>query len=86
MIHISIINSFPVGNPFDHDSLHMGTEIGTNVMIMHKRGNNQYQNYIIVCNTETGERMLIDFNDRAGNDFAQSKMLDSIIKEKKGNV
>ena len=49
------------GNPFLSDAYHMGATIGTNVTVMYERFDNERHNYIIIVNTETGERLRVRF-------------------------
>lgn len=46
----------PKSSPFQYDAYHMGTGIADNVCIMHKTHSNEKAYYIIIVNTETGER------------------------------
>lgn len=55
----------PHSNPFQHDYFHMGTPIGNNIMIMHRAHNHQKADYMIIVNIETGERIILYFNDDA---------------------
>ena len=43
-------------NPFHHDAYHMGTKVADNVYIMHATHSHEKAKYIIVVNSETGER------------------------------
>lgn len=52
------------GNPFVGDMFNMGTIIGANVTVMYGNHAAERQAYIIVVNTETGERMKITFPKR----------------------
>jgi uncharacterized protein affecting Mg2+/Co2+ transport len=54
------------GNPFQNDAYNMGVKIGTNVHVMmgnYMMGNhdNKHCPYLIVVDTTTGERLLIEF-------------------------
>lgn len=49
----------PNSNPFIHNAYHMGTILGKNVTVMFEKHESDYQDYIIVINTATGERMKI---------------------------
>jgi hypothetical protein len=46
----------PKANPFSYDLYHMGTRLGTNLMVMHANHPSEICNYLILCNTDTGER------------------------------
>lgn len=48
-------------NPFHHDLYRMGTRIGSNCIVMFEH--HEHQNYIIVCNTVTGERLAIELDE-----------------------
>lgn len=61
---ISVLDPIPPNsNPFKYDMYNMGTRVSSNVMIMHETFNEQKAKYIIVVNTETGERLRIDFKE-----------------------
>ena len=49
------------GDPFRSDHFRMGTTLGTNVTAMFDKFDNQKQEYIILINTDTGERLRVDF-------------------------
>lgn len=52
----------PAGaNPFHYDLTSMGTIIGTNVVVMYLRHDDQRQDAIQIVNVETGERVQISF-------------------------
>jgi hypothetical protein len=46
----------PKANPFSYDLYHMGTRMGSNLLIMHANHDSEICNYLILCNTDTGER------------------------------
>lgn len=46
----------PNENPFHHDAFHMGTKIAANLMILHANFPDEKAKYVILVNTETGER------------------------------
>lgn len=48
----------PNSNPFHYDAYHMGNRVGKNIMVMYK--GTQNDDYLIIVNTKTGERLLID--------------------------
>jgi len=47
--------------PFAHDCYHMGTTLGTNIMVMHETHPSKEMKYFILVNIETGKRIRIDF-------------------------
>jgi hypothetical protein len=47
-------------NPFHHDLFRMGTRIGSNCIVMFEH--HEHQNYIIVCNTVTGDRLAVELD------------------------
>ena len=47
-------------NPFHHDLFRMGTRIGSNCLVMYEH--HDHQNYIIVVNTNTGDRIAIELD------------------------
>lgn len=84
MIKFEQMDNILPGNPFLSDLFHVGTGIGKNVMIMHRcLSGKEREKYIIVVNTETGERVLIRFDDDANLDHAN--VIQS-IKEEKGEI
>jgi hypothetical protein len=65
MIKVKKAEPFPANeNPFLHDSYNMGTTIGTNVTVMFDNHASERCNYLIVVNTETGERVRIVFDEK----------------------
>lgn len=61
MIEVTQEESFPPGNPFLYDGYRMGTRLGANVIAMYEKFDNDVQPYIIICNTDTGERIRLRF-------------------------
>jgi hypothetical protein len=55
--------SLPVGNAFNGDSYRMGSTIGSNVTVMFEKFDHEVQHYIVICNTKTGERIRVRFQD-----------------------
>lgn len=55
------IEAIAPGNPFLGDCFHMGTTIGVNVTVMYARFDGERHDYIIIVDTETGERLNISF-------------------------
>ena len=64
----TIINGFsifekeniPAGdNPFIHDTFNMGTIIGTNLVVMYKNHPSEKCDYLVIVNTNTGERITV---------------------------
>jgi hypothetical protein len=49
------------GNPFVSDYYNMGTTLGANVTVMYDTFPKDRMTHLIVVNTETGERLVIDF-------------------------
>ena len=49
------------GNPFLSDPFNMGAIIGSNVTVMFGKHASERQTYLIVVDTETGERVEIQF-------------------------
>jgi hypothetical protein len=65
MIKVETMENFPAKSwPFHHDTYHMGTRMGKNVMAMFENHPNQECDYLIVVNMATGERVRLDFNQR----------------------
>lgn len=61
---IEQLTSFPPkDNPFHHDLYHMGQRMGTNVVVMFENHPTAKMDYLIVVNTETGERARVIIND-----------------------
>jgi hypothetical protein len=58
---ITKLPSFPPGdNPFNHDFFNMGIRVGKNIMIMMGNHAHEQCKYVILVNTETGKRILVD--------------------------
>lgn len=58
---ISKMDSIPAGeNPFWHDHFNMGEMIGTNITIMFPCHQTEYCSYLIIVNTDTGERIRVN--------------------------
>lgn len=51
----------PNSNPFKHDAFNMGEYLGSNVAIMFGNHSLSHCDYLYVINTETGERIRIEF-------------------------
>jgi len=49
----------PNVNPFCHDAYHMGTSLGSNVMVMHENHTNKPAQYLIIIHKPTGQRLRI---------------------------
>ena len=49
----------PNVNPFCHDSYHMGTTLGSNVMVMHENHKDAPAQYLIIIHKPTGQRLRI---------------------------
>lgn len=45
------------GNPFTQDAYHMGTYLGTNVCVMYSNFPGEPCEYLIIVDTQTGERL-----------------------------
>jgi len=59
-MHVQNMEPFPPkSNPFYHDIYNMGTVIAENITVMHESHPTDKAKYIIVVNTETGERLKI---------------------------
>lgn len=58
------LKPFPPGaNPFLHDIQNMGTRVASNVMIMHMSHDTEKTNWIVIVNTDTGERVRVDLDE-----------------------
>jgi hypothetical protein len=64
MLEAEPITPFPPGNPFHHDAIRMGINIGSNVVAMFHQHTHERQDTVIIVNTETGERMLLKFGEQ----------------------
>ena len=53
------MDSIAPGNPFLSDPYNMGTKIGENCMVMFSNHPSDVCPYVIVVNTETGERVCV---------------------------
>lgn len=87
MINITLLEQFPPGNPFCHDLFRMGSVIGTNCVVMYKEHTSKKQPYIIVCNTETGERVQINLSaEGEGRSQIDDKIGEMINEAQKGEM
>jgi hypothetical protein len=58
------LSSFPANsNPFNHDLYHMGQLIGSNCTIMFENHSDHECKYIIIVNTQSGERLQVWLSD-----------------------
>ena len=61
------MDSIPAGeNPFCHDHYNMGARLGHNVYVMFENFAKDRCPYLIVVNTETGERVRLMFLNKEG--------------------
>lgn len=68
MIKTQTIPSFPANeNPFQHDLMRMGAKLGNNVMIMTMNHTNKPCQHLVIVNTETGERLLVQLLPKEEN-------------------
>lgn len=51
----------PHTNPFLYDYYNMGTQVASNVIVMYNTHKKDKAKYIIIVDTDTGERLEIDF-------------------------
>jgi len=65
----------PKSNPFNHDQYHMGTKMGTNCIVMYENHDTAECNYLIIINTETGERIRVALTSKG----AKPSLAESII-------
>jgi hypothetical protein len=61
MINFRLGDIPPGENPFDYDRYHMGVNIGTNVMVMMPNHQDEVCPYLIIVNTDNGQRMCVQF-------------------------
>jgi len=52
------------GDPFQTDHYNMGRRLGTNVMVMYDTFPGDRMRYLIIVDTETGKRLVIDFLEK----------------------
>ena len=65
-ITAKVLEPIPAGdNPFRHDLSNMGSTIGTNITVMFHNHQDQRGEYLIVVNTETGERVRLVFAEKS---------------------
>lgn len=56
------LDPFPPGaNPFYYDAYHMGTQIGKDLLLMHRNHVEEECKYLIFVNNKTGERFRMEF-------------------------
>lgn len=60
----------PNSNPFCHDHYHMGTTLGSNVLVMHENHSDKPAQYLIIVHKPTGQRLRIVLPE-----FAERKAL-----------
>jgi hypothetical protein len=53
----------PKVNPFLQDEFHMGTALGSNLMVFHSKHSSEIQPYIILININNGKRIRIDIEE-----------------------
>lgn len=81
MIKTTRLPDFPPGsNPFEYDMYHMGIPVGRNIIIMMGNHDNEICDYLIVVNTETGERIRVEFSEKSRDKIRLSKRIDRILK------
>lgn len=75
MIQIEQMSSFPANaNPFSYDAFHMGTKLGSNVVVMHPNFADGHMDYMIIVNVETGKRIKVRFQAESVHDKAAELM------------
>ena len=55
----------PNSNPMAHDHYHMGTNLGSNVMVLHENHKDKPCQYLIIVHRPTGQRLSIMFPEFA---------------------
>jgi hypothetical protein len=60
---VSEMDPVAPGNPFLSDAYRMGTYIGTNVAVMFEKHPHEQHGYIVVVNTDTGERIRVTLDE-----------------------
>ena len=84
MFKIKKLSPFPPNsNPFCYDAYLMGTTIGSNVTVMMGCHESERCNYLIVVNTETGERLRIEFTDDK-KAFAADTLCQRLVDAREG--
>jgi len=74
-IEVKSMDSIPAGdNPFWHDHYNMGTRIGANVMVMHPNHGGDQCPYMIIVNTDTGERVRVVFEKWPAHELCERIM------------
>ena len=68
----------PKSNPFQCDSFHMGVVIGTNCTVMMSNHEDKECAYLIVINTDTGERVRVDITSDGEAQATFSEKVDKI--------
>lgn len=51
--------------PFSHDHYHMGTTLGSNVLVLHENHADKPAQYLIICHLPTGKRIRVLFPEFA---------------------
>ena len=79
MIKVKKADPFPPNtNPFLCDAFHMGTPIGSNVMVMMGNHSGERCPYLIVINVETGERVRIIFEESGATRSVADKIVNAL--------
>lgn len=71
----------PDSNPFLHDGFNMGTPIARNCMIMHRTHTTMDADYLVIVNTDTGERLSVVFKnekDKKDENEGDDQLLENI--------
>lgn len=77
------LSPFPAdSNPFCHDSFHMGTRMGKDLIVMHANHTEEDCKYLIFCNTKTGERFRLEF-EGAAEAVAHGQLVDDVLSGRK---
>ena len=62
-IEVETLDSFPPNsNPFSHDLVHMGQVIAKDIVMMYPNHPDGDMKYMILVDTETGQRLKININ------------------------
>jgi hypothetical protein len=80
------LENLGIGNPFLLDHFYMGQSIGINQWIMFSKHETQKQDYIILIDSSTGERVKIHFGEPKRMSLAEMIMNENIPERIFGEI
>lgn len=72
----------PNSNVFLHDHFHMGTKVGSNVMVLHHSHSTEEAKYVILVHIPTGRRIQINLPEAGDEDVTlKARRCEEIVKD-----